>query len=249
MWAGRPRARPAAALTRLVSCSDRSFRIDERQLQRRFRSLQRAVHPDRFGQRPPVSAGPGGGAGPGGARGARWPVDELALSLGLRGGAAVPSPHLSPARGARGFACVCLWVLRRGCAVDLRWMWAVRAVRLSAVTRFPGPQSLLRFPHGLAGDAAVPRVTKRILPLVISSQFFAVHSQKEQHYSEQHSSLINKAYQTLLNPLSRGLYLVRSPLILQCSSANPGAGAALGIAPSVSPSWPTCIPLKRITRD
>ncbi|NXL51014.1 HSC20 protein, partial [Podilymbus podiceps] len=70
-------------LFRLMDC-DRSFRIDAQQLQRRFRSLQRAVHPDRFGQRPP----------------------------------------------------------------------------------------------------------------------------KEQHYSEQHSSLINKAYQTLLNPLSRGLYLL-----------------------------------------
>ncbi|NXH05109.1 HSC20 protein, partial [Loxia leucoptera] len=75
---------PAAGLTRPVSCSDRSFRVDPGQLQQRFRILQRAVHPDRFGQRPP----------------------------------------------------------------------------------------------------------------------------KEQYYSEQHSSLINKAYQTLLNPLSRGLYLL-----------------------------------------
>ncbi|KAM6318118.1 iron-sulfur cluster co-chaperone protein HscB isoform 2-T2 [Podargus strigoides] len=75
--------RPRPDLFRLMDC-DRSFRVDAQQLQRRFRSLQRAVHPDRFGQRPP----------------------------------------------------------------------------------------------------------------------------KEQYYSEQHSSLINKAYQTLLNPLSRGLYLL-----------------------------------------
>ncbi|NXA20639.1 HSC20 protein, partial [Ibidorhyncha struthersii] len=74
---------PRPDLFRLMDC-DRSFRIDAQQLQRRFRSLQRAVHPDRFGQRP----------------------------------------------------------------------------------------------------------------------------LKEQCYSEQHSSLINKAYQTLLNPLSRGLYLL-----------------------------------------
>ncbi|XP_057893165.1 iron-sulfur cluster co-chaperone protein HscB isoform X2 [Melospiza georgiana] len=33
---------------------DRSFRVDPGQLQRRFRSLQRAVHPDRFGKRPPL---------------------------------------------------------------------------------------------------------------------------------------------------------------------------------------------------
>ncbi|NXF71701.1 HSC20 protein, partial [Sclerurus mexicanus] len=37
---------------------------------------------------------------------------------------------------------------------------------------------------------------------------FVMRLQKEQYYSEQHSSLINKAYQTLLNPLSRGLYLL-----------------------------------------
>ncbi|NXN24974.1 HSC20 protein, partial [Nycticryphes semicollaris] len=44
-----PPARPD--LFRLMDC-DRSFRIDAQRLQRRFRSLQRAVHPDRFGQRP-----------------------------------------------------------------------------------------------------------------------------------------------------------------------------------------------------
>ncbi|XP_062446481.1 iron-sulfur cluster co-chaperone protein HscB [Rhea pennata] len=74
---------PRPDLFRVLAC-DRSFRLDEQQLRRRFRSLQRALHPDRFGQRPP----------------------------------------------------------------------------------------------------------------------------KEQYYSEQHSSLLNKAYQTLLNPLSRGLYLL-----------------------------------------
>ncbi|XP_059719209.1 iron-sulfur cluster co-chaperone protein HscB isoform X2 [Haemorhous mexicanus] len=44
---------PRPDLFRLMDC-DRSFRVDPGQLQRRFRSLQRAVHPDRFGQRPPL---------------------------------------------------------------------------------------------------------------------------------------------------------------------------------------------------
>ncbi|XP_057232563.1 iron-sulfur cluster co-chaperone protein HscB isoform X2 [Malurus melanocephalus] len=44
---------PRPDLFRLMDC-DRSFRIDAEQLQRRFRSLQQAVHPDRFGQRPPL---------------------------------------------------------------------------------------------------------------------------------------------------------------------------------------------------
>ncbi|XP_058672466.1 iron-sulfur cluster co-chaperone protein HscB isoform X2 [Ammospiza caudacuta] len=44
---------PRPDLFRLMDC-DRSFRVDPGQLQRRFRSLQRAVHPDRFGKRPPL---------------------------------------------------------------------------------------------------------------------------------------------------------------------------------------------------
>uniref|UniRef100_A0A8C2TA83 J domain-containing protein n=1 Tax=Coturnix japonica TaxID=93934 RepID=A0A8C2TA83_COTJA len=48
---------PRPDLFRLMEC-DRSFRIDTQRLQRRFRSLQRALHPDRFGQSPAVSDRP-----------------------------------------------------------------------------------------------------------------------------------------------------------------------------------------------
>ncbi|NXD12607.1 HSC20 protein, partial [Nothocercus nigrocapillus] len=44
---------PRPDLFRLMAC-DRSFRVDKQQLRRRFRSLQRALHPDRFGRRPPM---------------------------------------------------------------------------------------------------------------------------------------------------------------------------------------------------
>ncbi|NXP78573.1 HSC20 protein, partial [Ramphastos sulfuratus] len=48
----------------------------------------------------------------------------------------------------------------------------------------------------------------RSLQLIVHPDRFGQRPPKEQHYSDQHSSLINKAYQTLLNPLSRGLYLL-----------------------------------------
>ncbi|XP_065595068.1 iron-sulfur cluster co-chaperone protein HscB isoform X2 [Cyrtonyx montezumae] len=48
----------------------------------------------------------------------------------------------------------------------------------------------------------------RSLQRALHPDRFGRRAPKEQHYSEQHSSLINKAYQTLLHPLSRGLYLL-----------------------------------------
>ncbi|XP_031448256.1 iron-sulfur cluster co-chaperone protein HscB isoform X1 [Phasianus colchicus] len=48
----------------------------------------------------------------------------------------------------------------------------------------------------------------RSLQRALHPDRFGRRPAQEQHYSEQHSSLINKAYQTLLHPLSRGLYLL-----------------------------------------
>ncbi|OXB85042.1 UNVERIFIED_CONTAM: hypothetical protein H355_016164 [Colinus virginianus] len=48
----------------------------------------------------------------------------------------------------------------------------------------------------------------RSLQRALHPDRFGRRAPEEQHYSEQHSSLINKAYQTLLHPLSRGLYLL-----------------------------------------
>uniref|UniRef100_A0A803XU64 HscB mitochondrial iron-sulfur cluster cochaperone n=1 Tax=Meleagris gallopavo TaxID=9103 RepID=A0A803XU64_MELGA len=83
----------------------------------------------------------------------------------------------------------------------------------------PSPRacpSLLTAPLDTDGDTVLlcclrPLVTAGSVfqsLLIDAFLLFLLHRQQEQHYSEQHSSLINKAYQTLLHPLSRGLYLL-----------------------------------------
>ncbi|XP_044282134.1 iron-sulfur cluster co-chaperone protein HscB isoform X1 [Varanus komodoensis] len=57
-------------------------------------------------------------------------------------------------------------------------------------------------------DVALLQQRFRTLQRLLHPDYFSRRPQREQDFSDQHSSLVNKAYQTLLNPLSRGLYLL-----------------------------------------
>uniref|UniRef100_A0A8C6ZCR3 HscB mitochondrial iron-sulfur cluster cochaperone n=1 Tax=Nothoprocta perdicaria TaxID=30464 RepID=A0A8C6ZCR3_NOTPE len=65
-----------------------------------------------------------------------------------------------------------------------------------------------RWRCGRAHGAAQLRRRFRSLQRALHPDRFGRRPPTERLYSEQHSALVNKAYQTLLHPLSRGLYLL-----------------------------------------
>ncbi|XP_069726745.1 iron-sulfur cluster co-chaperone protein HscB [Phaenicophaeus curvirostris] len=67
---------------------------------------------------------------------------------------------------------------------------------------------LLQCDRAFRVDTDLLRRRFRSLQRALHPDRFGRRPPEEQRYSEQHSSLINKAYQTLLHPLSRGLYLL-----------------------------------------
>ncbi|XP_063000390.1 iron-sulfur cluster co-chaperone protein HscB [Elgaria multicarinata webbii] len=62
--------------------------------------------------------------------------------------------------------------------------------------------------HTFHVDVAQLQQRFRTLQRLLHPDYFSQRPQTERDFSEQHSSLVNKAYRTLLSPLSRGLYLL-----------------------------------------
>nr|XP_034953913.1 iron-sulfur cluster co-chaperone protein HscB isoform X2 [Zootoca vivipara] len=67
---------------------------------------------------------------------------------------------------------------------------------------------LLGCERGFQVDVGLVQQRFRSLQRALHPDFFSQRPQAEQNFSKQHSSLANKAYRTLLSPLSRGLYLL-----------------------------------------
>uniref|UniRef100_A0A674JFU3 HscB mitochondrial iron-sulfur cluster cochaperone n=1 Tax=Terrapene triunguis TaxID=2587831 RepID=A0A674JFU3_9SAUR len=125
-----------------------------------------------------------------------------------------------------------MWVVRRGQLC--RALWGSQAPAASSRPRSAEPGSLpvprcwsCGIPLPARGGQGLPRFCPACQALqppesqpdlfrlmgwlklsTVHTAIFRAPVQKERDFSEQHSSLVNRAYQTLLSPLRRGLYLL-----------------------------------------
>ncbi|XP_029768474.1 iron-sulfur cluster co-chaperone protein HscB [Terrapene carolina triunguis] len=109
-----------------------------------------------------------------------------------------------------------MWVVRRGQLC--RALWGSQAPAASSRPRSAEPGSLpvprcwsCGIPLPARGGQGLPRfcpACQALQPPESQPDLFRLMGWKERDFSEQHSSLVNRAYQTLLSPLRRGLYLL-----------------------------------------
>ncbi|XP_062822250.1 iron-sulfur cluster co-chaperone protein HscB-like [Anolis carolinensis] len=72
-------------------------------------------------------------------------------------------------------------------------------------------------------DASGLRRSFRALQGLLHPDRFSRSTQVERGFSEEHSSLVNKAYRTLLNPISRGIYLLELNGVSLEQGTDPGS--------------------------
>uniref|UniRef100_A0A4X2KVC6 Iron-sulfur cluster co-chaperone protein HscB n=1 Tax=Vombatus ursinus TaxID=29139 RepID=A0A4X2KVC6_VOMUR len=75
----------------------------------------------------------------------------------------------------------------------------------------PEPDFFRLMDCGQSFTVDIPNLKRRYQQLqrLVHPDNFSQKSQTERDYSEQHSTLVNEAYKTLLTPMSRGLYLLK----------------------------------------